>query len=79
MTISLTNRERDIVRVVLEGASNRVIADRLGLREQTVKNHLSSIFSKLGVSSRLELALFVLEHGIVERRPGPPSARPGST
>ncbi len=47
---------------VLEGASNREIAQKLGLGEQTVKNHLSNIFDKLGVSSRLELALYAVHH-----------------
>lgn len=59
---ALTPRERSVVAAVLEGSTNKVIADKLGLQEQTVKNHLSSIFDKLGVANRLELALFAIEH-----------------
>lgn len=54
---SLTPRERDIVNAITRGASNRDIARMLSMSEQTVKNHLSSIFSKCGVSNRVELAL----------------------
>jgi len=59
---TLTRRETQVALAVLEGASNREIAQKLGLGEQTVKNHLSSIFDKLGVSSRLELALYAVHH-----------------
>ena len=58
----LTRRELDIVREVSEGASNKEIAARFTLSEQTVKNHLSNIFDKLGVSTRLELALYAAHH-----------------
>ena len=64
---TLTGRELDVVRAVVEGATNRDIASRYGLSEQTVKNHLSNVFDKLGVSSRLELALYVVNHRILER------------
>lgn len=63
----LTCRERQIVMAVTEGASNDDIAQRFGMQRQTVKNHLSSIFDKCGVSSRLELALFAMNHGLAER------------
>jgi DNA-binding NarL/FixJ family response regulator len=59
---TLTRRELHVALAVLDGASNREIAQKLGLGEQTVKNHLSSIFDKLGVSSRLELALYAVHH-----------------
>jgi DNA-binding NarL/FixJ family response regulator len=59
---TLTRREIQVALAVLDGASNREIAQKLGLGEQTVKNHLSSIFDKLGVSSRLELALYAVHH-----------------
>jgi DNA-binding NarL/FixJ family response regulator len=51
-------------------ATNRDIADQLGLSEQTVKNHLSHIFDKVGVSSRLELALYAIHHKLVPDGPG---------
>jgi DNA-binding NarL/FixJ family response regulator len=57
LSTSLTRREMQIVREVSGGASNRVVARECAISEQTVKNHLSSIYVKVGVSSRLELAL----------------------
>lgn len=64
----LTERELDIVETVVAGYSNKDIANRFSISEHTVKHHLSSIFDKLGVSSRLELALFALNHELVRRR-----------
>ena len=58
---ALTPREREIVRAVLDGSTNQAIARTLALREQTVKNYLSSIFDKLRVANRLELALYALD------------------
>jgi len=69
----LTARELEIVPHVAGGASNRDIAQLLSVREDTVKRHLSNIFDKLGVYSRLELALFAIHHGLVE---SPTSAFP---
>lgn len=54
----LSKRETDVVLCVTEGLTNREIADRLGLSQHTIKNHLFRIFDKLGVSNRIEL-LFV--------------------
>jgi DNA-binding NarL/FixJ family response regulator len=59
-TIALTNlteREREIVAAIASGASNRDIARMLSVTEQTIKNHLSRIFEKCGVSNRVELAV----------------------
>lgn len=56
----LSAREVDVVRCVAEGLSNREIAQRLNLREHTVKNYLFRIFDKLGVSSRVEVVLYAL-------------------
>lgn len=56
----LSPRELQIVAAVIRGESNRGIAEHLGLSPQTVKNHLSHIFEKVGVASRLELALTAL-------------------
>ena len=70
----LTPRELDIVAAIITGSSNKQIAQQFSISEITVKHHLSSIFDKLGVSSRLELALFALEKGLVPKAPpSPPS------
>jgi DNA-binding NarL/FixJ family response regulator len=53
----LTGREREIARLVGSGCSNKDIAQRLGITERTVKAHLGSVFAKLGVHDRLQLAL----------------------
>jgi two-component system, NarL family, nitrate/nitrite response regulator NarL len=66
----LTPRELQIVAAIVEGASNRDIGQRFDLSEQTVKNHLSHIFDKLGVSNRLELALYAVHHRLLEQKPG---------
>lgn len=62
----LTKRECDVILSVLEGLTNPEIAERFSLSEQTVKHHLSHIFDKLGVYSRLELALFAVNHHLFE-------------
>jgi DNA-binding NarL/FixJ family response regulator len=62
----LTPREREIVQSIVDGQSNRDIAARLGISVQTVKHHLTSIFDKTGASTRLELALFAINHGITD-------------
>ena len=54
----LTPRDLRMVRILASGATNREIAARLGLREQTVKNRLSAIYSRLGLRNRLELAVY---------------------
>lgn len=56
---SLTPREREIARLVGNGASNKVIARELNITDRTVKAHLSAIFQKLGVRDRLQLALYI--------------------
>lgn len=57
--LQLTDRERHLIRILASGATNREIASRLGLREQTVKNRLSVIYGKLGLRNRLELAVYL--------------------
>jgi DNA-binding NarL/FixJ family response regulator len=60
----LTSREIEIISAIQSGNSNREIATRLSISEETVKRHLSNIFGKLGVSSRLELALLATKHNL---------------
>ena len=64
---NLTPRELEIVSAIVNGYTNRDIAEELKIAEQTVKHHLSNIFDKLGVSNRLELALFAVNHHVVEK------------
>lgn len=61
----LTPREMEVVTTVVAGYSNAEIARKYGLSEQTIKHHLSSIFDKVGVFNRLELALFAVNHRLV--------------
>jgi DNA-binding NarL/FixJ family response regulator len=58
---AFSHREREVLALVVEGLHNREIADRLYLAESTVKNHVASSFSKLGVRSRKEAAALVLD------------------
>jgi two-component system, NarL family, nitrate/nitrite response regulator NarL len=60
----LTSRELDIVAAVRRGESNRAIARKFSLSEDTVKHHLTRVFDKTGVFSRLELAMFAIKHGL---------------
>jgi len=62
--VELTPRERDIVRGVVEGLTNREMARELGLNEQSVRNVLSTVYQKCHVRNRLELALFVVKRGL---------------
>jgi two-component system, NarL family, nitrate/nitrite response regulator NarL len=60
----LTPRELDIISAVVAGYANKEIAEHFKISEDTVKHHLSNIFDKLGVSTRLELALFAVNQSI---------------
>lgn len=60
----LTAREQEILTALVDGSSNRDIAERFGVSEVTVKHHLNSIFDKCGTSNRVELVLFALRHGL---------------
>jgi DNA-binding NarL/FixJ family response regulator len=62
----LTPRELEVVSRVASGESNKQIGEALSMRENTVKHHLTSIFDKTGVFSRLELAVFAMNHGLIE-------------
>src|SRR6185312_12565852 len=61
----LTPKEMQIVELIVEGCKNKEIAERLGTKEQVIKNYLRSIYDKTGVSDRLELALFTIHHRIL--------------
>jgi DNA-binding NarL/FixJ family response regulator len=61
----LTQRELEVIAAVAAGDTNRVIAQRFSISEDTVKHHLTHIFDKLGVFTRLELALFAINHSLV--------------
>ncbi len=61
--IHLTSREIEVVRLVVRGHSNVEIATQLGIQLQTVKNLLSALYGKLGVSTRLQLAVLALRTG----------------
>jgi DNA-binding NarL/FixJ family response regulator len=61
---SLSPRELEILRCLARGRSNKEIANELGIAEGTVKNHLTSIFGKLGVDDRMQAALLARQHGI---------------
>jgi two-component system nitrate/nitrite response regulator NarL len=65
---TLSTRELEIVVLVAQGFKNKEMADRMFISEQTVKNHLHNIFDKLGVSDRLELALYAIHHNLHEAR-----------
>jgi DNA-binding NarL/FixJ family response regulator len=57
---TLTQREKTIISYLMQGWRNREIAQHLTITEQTVKNHLRSIYDKVGVSDRLELVLYAI-------------------
>ena len=63
---SLTPREQDVLRGIVDGCSNREIAVRLGISEDTIKHHVSSLFDKTGASTRVELALFAVHRRLLD-------------
>jgi two-component system response regulator DegU len=75
----LSPREMEILELVIQGMSNREIAYHLGISHQTVKNHMTSILSKLGVADRTQAAVYALRHGWVPLRgriDGPDASSP---
>jgi DNA-binding NarL/FixJ family response regulator len=60
----LSDREKQVVELISQGFKNKEIAERMFISEQTVKNHLHNIFDKLGVSDRLELALYAIHKNL---------------
>ncbi|HEY2975072.1 MAG TPA: response regulator transcription factor [Pyrinomonadaceae bacterium] len=63
---SLTDREREVIALIAEGLKNKQIGQRLFISETTVTHHLSSIFSKLGVSDRLELIIYAFRYRLAQ-------------
>ncbi|MGH9023949.1 MAG: LuxR C-terminal-related transcriptional regulator [Acidimicrobiia bacterium] len=66
--VSLTQRERDIVQLVVEGYANKALALRLGIAHQTAKNHLRSVMAKVRVTSRIQLCTWAMEQGYMPGR-----------
>ena len=62
---SLSSREMDVLECIIEGATNKEIADRLTISENTVKVHLRRIYTKLGVSTRTEATTVAIQQGLV--------------
>lgn len=62
---ALTNREREVLVLLVKGRSNKEIAAALGISEETAKSHLKTLFAKLGVRDRTEAAIQAIRHGIV--------------
>ena len=75
----LSAREREIAALIAQGYKNKEMAEKMFISEQTVKNHLHNIFDKLGVSDRLELALYAIHKGLhltADGVPAPKTVRP---
>jgi DNA-binding NarL/FixJ family response regulator len=72
---TLTRREKSIIGCLMQGLRNREIASTLSITEQTVKNHLRTIFDKVGVSDRLELVLYAIHH---QMEISPPASASGA-
>ena len=66
----LSDREMEVVQLVAQGFHNKEIGTKLFISEQTVKNHLHNIFDKVGVSDRLELALYAIHHRLIDNPSG---------
>jgi DNA-binding NarL/FixJ family response regulator len=64
---SLSSREREVIELVGQGRSNKRIAARMAVSEHTIRHHLTSIFAKLGLSDRLELAVYALRHKLSQQ------------
>jgi DNA-binding CsgD family transcriptional regulator len=62
----LTRREKEVIALIGAGYTNKDIAEKYGISPHTVKHHLTNIFDKLGVSNRLELVLFSIDHQLID-------------
>lgn len=64
----MTEREMQVLRLVVEGMTNREIGYELGISQKTVEKHLESVYSKLEVSSRVEAAVLAVKQGLVKKK-----------
>jgi DNA-binding NarL/FixJ family response regulator len=62
----MTEREREVVELICRGMKNKGIAEKLFIAETTVRHHLTSVFNKLEVASRLELVIYAFKHQLVK-------------
>ena len=62
----LTKRELEVLKLIAEGLFNKEIAYQLSISEKTVKNHVSNIFKKIGVSDRTQAAVYAIKHNVVD-------------
>jgi NarL family two-component system response regulator LiaR len=62
----LTPREREVLRLMVEGLANKQIAQRLGIGEKTIKTHVSRVLAKLGVADRTQAAVLAIREGLVD-------------
>jgi DNA-binding NarL/FixJ family response regulator len=74
----LTQRESEILNLVARGLTNKQIGYLLGISEQTVKNHLTSLLRKIGASDRTQAVVYALKHGWIRLPEGNETAEPGS-
>lgn len=65
-SVSLSPRERDVLRLVAEGHSNKIVADRLKISDHTAKFHINSLFAKLGATTRTEAVVRAVRAGLLE-------------
>jgi DNA-binding NarL/FixJ family response regulator len=64
--MELTSREKEVLRLIAKGHDNEMISKTLTISQGTVKNHVSSIYDKIGVKSRAEAVAWAWQHGIVK-------------
>jgi two-component system, NarL family, response regulator LiaR len=62
----LTEREREVIRLVAQGRSNAEIAQALIISDKTVKTHISNVLSKLGLQDRTQLAIYAIKNSLVD-------------
>lgn len=65
--VEITERERDVVRLIARGCSNQEIADQLVISEKTVKTHVSNVLSKLHLKDRTQLAIYAIKEGLIDQ------------